>query len=55
MSRKEAMVRNCKHGFNPMDGPGLWCTACEAEEQDRKQRRSWPWKARFVYFFRRRR
>jgi hypothetical protein len=26
-------TRNCKHGFNPVDGPGLWCPACDAEEK----------------------
>lgn len=28
-------ARNCKHGFNPVDGPGLWCPACEAEQTEK--------------------
>jgi hypothetical protein len=26
-------MRNCKHGFNPVDGPGLWCPACDYDEK----------------------
>ena len=32
------MARNCKHGFNPVDGPGLWCPACDAEAMDKRIR-----------------
>lgn len=31
----ECLARNCKHGFNPLGGPGLWCPACDKEMKDK--------------------
>ena len=33
-------MRNCKHGFNPADGPGLWCPACDREQLEHAIRRA---------------
>lgn len=48
-------MRNCKHGFNPLDGPGLWCPACDKEIQAKAQRHAMlhelPWWRRVMAWF----
>lgn len=31
-------MNSCPHGFNPDDGPGLWCPACAEDRQTQRQR-----------------